>query len=112
MGNGEITTLGLFLVILTAMVTLEFLAIGRHPAYRKRELFRRSVGILTVLGLSGGVVHFTGGDWFTWGMIALFFGAAGGTALVAQRWERGRKRRLGEGRKHGKRESAERKVIG
>jgi hypothetical protein len=101
MSEGEITTWAVFLSILTAMVVLEFLAIGRHPAYRKRELFRRVVGILTVLGLSGATIHHTGGDWYTWGMITVFFGAAGGAAWVAQRWERSRKRRLrepGEGR--------------
>jgi hypothetical protein len=88
----------MFLVILAAMVTLEFLAIGRNPAYRKRELFRRVIGILTVLGLSGGAIHYTEGDWETWGIIAVFFGAAGITALAAGRWERRRKLRLGEGR--------------
>jgi hypothetical protein len=104
MSNAEITTLVVFLLILAAMVTLEFLAIGRHPAYRKRELFRRSISILTVLGLSAGAIHYTKGDWETWGIIAVFFGAAGLTALAAARWERSRKRRLREGRNGDQRE--------
>jgi hypothetical protein len=103
MSKEEITTWAISLVTLAVLVAFEFLAIGRNPAYRKRELLRRTIGILTVLGVSGAHVYHVGGDLGEWAQVAVFFGVGGVVALVAQRWERSRKRRLvsGEGRKNG-----------
>jgi hypothetical protein len=104
MDNAEITTWFISLVTLAVLVALEYLAFGRNPAYRKRELLRRTIGILTVLGVGGGHVYHTGGDLAQWARMVVFFCAAGLVALVVQRWERSRKRRLGEGRNGDQRE--------
>jgi hypothetical protein len=107
MSNAEITTWFISLATLGTLAAFEYLALGRNPAYRKRELFRRGIGIVIVLGISGGHIHHTGGDWQAWRILTVFLSSYWLVALLAQRWELRRKRRLrnGEGRNgNGKRD--------
>lgn len=76
--------------ILGGIIILEFLAFGRHPAYKQREFLRRVMGIGTVLIMGGVVVYFARLHWPTYTTIAALFAVAGGSWWLVNKWENGR----------------------
>lgn len=101
MDRGEIIiAAAYFILVLVGAAFVGYMAFGRHPFYRDYDLLRRGLGFAAVLFLSGGIIHFGEGDWWTWGATAACFAAKEGILILARKWEKSRKPTLGraEGR--------------
>lgn len=81
-----------FLVLVVCAIPIEHLAFARHPRFAGSELWRRAIGITTVMLLALIPVAWGGLDWRTWAVLLAGFLAAGavlgGMVWLERRQER------------------------
>lgn len=66
-----------FLILVVCAIPIEHMAFARHPRFANSELWRRAIGITTVMALALIPVTWGGLDWRTWAVLLAGFVLAG-----------------------------------